>query len=524
MKLSYKFFLAFVLTSLTIVALMIVTMRLYGYMKFSEYVHKMEVMRLSELVALLGEEYDKNQGWEPLRNNYQRWRYLLRPRQFISYPNKLSQMPPDLSTYMSPPPPPPQDKHRENRFPPGTPPPEAPFSMGGGKKRPPRPLDERDLEGLNRSKGRPGKRPRPPLGIEHRLTLFDAEKHPIVGAANSTEGHTLREITVDSNTVGWLGLKKENRLTHPLDIAFLKEQSQAFYVTGCFILVLAAVVAFLLARHLLAPVKQLTDGTQAMTSRNFATRIKVHTTDELGQLAADFNRMAQTLEGFERIRRQWISDIAHELRTPLSILRGEVEALQDGVRDVNRETLNSLHSEVVHLSQIVQDLHDLSLAESGALHFKKERVDPVEVLRKILIKFKHRFVENHIIITDRIGDGAPMTVLGDEDRLTQLFSNLLENTLRYTDKPGMLKVWHSFTDTDVLLYFEDTAPGVPENSMERLFDKLYRVDPSRSRAQGGSGLGLAICKSIVEAHGGEIKAAKAPSGGLHIQITLPRIG
>jgi two-component system sensor histidine kinase BaeS len=154
-------------------------------------------------------------------------------------------------------------------------------------------------------------------------------------------------------------------------MAFLKQQARAFYMVGTIILALAALVAFLLSRHLLAPVQQLIKGTRRLTSRKFDTRINVSTTDELGQLAEDFNQMAQTLEKYEQLRQQWISDIAHELRTPLSILRGEIEALQDGIREASPERLDSLHGEVVHMSRIVSNLHDLSLAESAALHFKK---------------------------------------------------------------------------------------------------------------------------------------------------------
>jgi two-component system sensor histidine kinase BaeS len=122
---------------------------------------------------------------------------------------------------------------------------------------------------------------------------------------------------------------------------------------------------FLLSRHLLRPIKKLADGTQALTARQFKTRIDVHTKDELGQLASGFNIMAQTLERYEQTQKQWLSDIAHELRTPLSILQGEIEAIQDGVREVNRKMFDSLHAEVLHVTKIVNDLHELSMADSG---------------------------------------------------------------------------------------------------------------------------------------------------------------
>jgi two-component system sensor histidine kinase BaeS len=344
---------------------------------------------------------------------------------------------------------------------------------------------------------------------------------PVAGRAASAKGITLREISLHGKTVGWLGLKKEDRLSDPLDVAFLKQQSQTFYTVGALMLLVAAAVAFLLSRHLLSPVQQLVKGTRALTSRRFDTRITVKTSDELGQLAADFNQMAQTLKHYEQMQRQWISDIAHELRTPLSILQGEIEALQDGVRVANSATLASLHAESIHISKIVSDLHDLSLAESGALHFKKESVNLLQALRECFQKFQGRFREKAIAIIDELGSNEDCIITGDRDRLMQVFSNLLENTLRYTDTPGTLTVRQFITDDQVVVQFADTKPGVPPASISRLCDRLYRVDPSRSRAQGGSGLGLAICKTIVEAHGGKIRLQNAATGGLQVEIMLP---
>jgi two-component system sensor histidine kinase BaeS len=359
--------------------------------------------------------------------------------------------------------------------------------------------------------------------LARRLALFDADKQHIAGgrARVSSDGYTLQEIAVSGKTAGWLGLHKREQLTDPLVVRFLKQQSQMLYLIGGGILLLAAIVAFLLSKHLLAPIRKLTAGTRALASREFDTRIAVESGDELGQLAADFNTMAQTLEQYERMRQQWISDIAHELRTPLSILSGEVEALQDGVREVSPDALESLRSEARHLSKIVNDLHELSLADAGVLSIKKEPLDPVPVLNETLRHFRTRFEENQITVENSVKNDPPITVIGDAGRLQQLFSNVLENTLRYADSPGTLKIWQDRTANRLAFIFEDSGPGVPEETLERLFDRLYRVDQSRSRTQGGSGLGLSICKSIVNALGGEIRAARAASGGLRIEIELP---
>jgi two-component system sensor histidine kinase BaeS len=295
-----------------------------------------------------------------------------------------------------------------------------------------------------------------------------------------------------------------------------------FYVIGAVILTVAAVVAFILSRHLLAPVRKLTAGTHALASRKFDTRIAVQTQDELGQLAADFNTMAETLETNERMRRQWVSDIAHELRTPLSILRGEIEALKDGVREVNRDNLESLHSETRHLSKIVNDLHELSLADAGVLSINKVPVDLLAVLNETLGHFKQRFAENQIRIENSLEKQPPVSITGDVDRLKQLFSNLLENTMRYAESPGTLKIGPLRTENRLGLFFEDSGPGVPEDALDHLFDRLYRLDRSRSRTrEGGSGLGLSICKGIVKALGGTIRAVNGKSGGLRIELEFP---
>ncbi len=496
MKLSYKFFLAFLLAFVALTILMTVTMRFYAYREFSKYVRTIEMLRFDELTALLGREYLANNGWENLRNNTPRWMYILRPPyppfdfkgpppippDFLSFRNK-----PSIPDYKSPS----KQPYPYRPAPPGnhpakdTPPPFHPFIM------------------------------------EQRLTLFDAQKQPVAGPAASTEGHTLKEIRVNNETAGWLGLKKEERLSHPVNLAFIRKQSNAFYTIGALMLLLASVIAFFMSRHLLAPIRQLAGATRALTSLRFDKRIDVQTGDELGQLASDFNVMSKTLERYEHMRKQWISDISHELRTPLSILQGEIEAIQDGVREANQQVLESLHSEVQCLNRIVANLRDLSMADTGAFLLNRQPVNPIEVLIETISRFQNRFIKEKIVVHADRGTGRDIVLPADPSRLEQLFSNIFENVLRYVDKPGILKIRHTFKGTDLELYFEDSGPGVPEHALEYLFDRLYRVDFSRTRAQGGSGLGLAICKAIVEAHNGKIEASNALSGGLMIKITFP---
>ncbi|OPY65214.1 MAG: Signal transduction histidine-protein kinase BaeS [Syntrophorhabdus sp. PtaU1.Bin050] len=465
MKLSLKFFTSFLLTFIILTVLMMVTMQFYAYRNFTKYVHTMEMLRLDEVASLLGQEYQKNGGWGPMKNNVAWWRYILHLFHAIAHS--------------------------------GRPPIHPAFPLT-------------DLEP-----------PGPPSRMKGRLTLFDSQKQPVVGPALSIEGHTLKEIKADGDVVGWLGLREEKRLSQPLDLAFLRHQSNAFYTIGILMVLLASAIAFFLSRHLLSPIRQLAHGTRALTSLRFGTKIDVQTGDELGQLASDFNIMSKTLERYEQMRKQWISDISHELRTPLAILQGEIEAIEDGVREPNREVLESLHSEVSYLARIVADLHDLSMADAGTFRINRQNVNPWSILIETLNRFRNRLAQEQITVRENPGPDREVILQADPTRLEQLFSNLLENVLRYVDKPGILDIGQMVKGTNLEIYFEDSGPGVPEHALECLFDRLYRVDLSRTRGKGGSGLGLAICKAIVEAHGGTIDASNGPSGGLRIHIVLP---
>jgi two-component system sensor histidine kinase BaeS len=175
----------------------------------------------------------------------------------------------------------------------------------------------------------------------------------------------------------------------------------------------------------------------------------------------------------------------------------------------------------MHLGKLVGDLHELSMADMGVLSAKLEPVDVIKVLQDTLGIFSSRFVKEQFAVSYDQKPGEPTIVLGDKDRLAQVFSNIIENTLRYTESPGELRIHWYKTGNDVRIVFEDTQPGVPHSTLERLFERLYRIEPARSRKDGGSGLGLAICKNIVEAFGGEIWADHSGMGGLRLEILLP---
>jgi two-component system sensor histidine kinase BaeS len=283
----------------------------------------------------------------------------------------------------------------------------------------------------------------------------------------------------------------------------------------------AAGLSLPLANRLVRPIRALARATDRLAAGEFGTRVPVTSTDELGHLARDFNALALTLEQNEQARRQWVADISHELRTPLSILRGETEALQDGVREPSPDAIRSLHGEIMRLSRLVDDLYQLSLADLGALTYRKTELDLAELLTAALAPYRAEFAARRIALTADIPREPAAVLFGDPERLHQLFANIFDNTLKYTDPGGEFVVRLACRDREAVVDFQDSAPGVPEDGLTRLFDRLYRAEASRSRESGGAGLGLAICRSIVEAHAGTIEARPSPLGGVWIRVELP---
>jgi two-component system sensor histidine kinase BaeS len=370
----------------------------------------------------------------------------------------------------------------------------------------------------------PGARREPDLtGTGLRVALLDAQKQFVVGNRRVGPDAITRPVMVGGRAVGWVAVVPFEKVSEAADVQFQEQQLTAHWIIGAFAAMLAAAVAFVLARLVLAPVKRLAAATHRLAAGDYGTRVTAHSEDELGRLAGDFNRLAHTLEKNEQMRRAMMADISHELRTPLAVLRGELEALEDGVRPLTPESVKSLQAEIALLSQTVSDLYDLSLSDTGALTYRKVDVDVCDVLHAALAQARPRFAARRIQIESTPADAA-VIVSADEGRIRQLFNNLIENALRYTDPGGMLRVRCASAGARASITFEDSAPGVPEAELPRLFERFYRVDGSRDRASGGAGLGLAICRSIVEAHGGTITARASALGGLCIAISLPLAG
>ncbi|MNS36087.1 Signal transduction histidine-protein kinase BaeS [compost metagenome] len=323
-------------------------------------------------------------------------------------------------------------------------------------------------------------------------------------------------IRYNNEIVGWVITTPIERLTRNTDISFDQQQRRTSWMIVALSTLLAAAVTWLMSRGLLAPVKRLVAGTHRLAAGDFSTRVAVSSQDELGRLAHDFNQLATSLEKNEQMRRAVMADVSHELRTPLAVLRGELEALQDGVRQPTAASLGSLQAEVSTLTKLVDDLHQLSLSDLGALAYRKSQVDCVHLLQIAVASFRERFHAKGLDIVTQLPEQAPL--FGDPDRLNQLFNNLLENSLRYTDAGGKLEIGAQTQPGRLLIYWQDSAPGVNDDQLARIFERFYRTEGSRNRASGGSGLGLSICQNIVEAHNGSIYAQHSPLGGVRITV------
>jgi len=361
-----------------------------------------------------------------------------------------------------------------------------------------------------------------PLTFDLRLQLLDAGRGLLIGRPDLARDAVLRPIEWDGRVVGYLGYLPRPDRVAAIERALAAQQHLHFAAIALGMLVAALALGAGLAHWLTRRTRAVARGTTALIQGDYGVRLDAAGDDELAQLARNFNELAATLAANRRARQQWIADIAHELRTPLAVLRGEIEALQDGVRPLGSASLGSLAQEVAQLARLVEDLRLLSLSDLGALDHRKEPLDLAEAVEDAVAAQRRALDERGIAVELRLADGA--RILGDAARLGQLFANLLQNTLRYTDSPGRLAIALRRAGSRVVVDWQDSSPGVPDEDLPRLTDRLFRVERSRRRAGGGSGLGLAIAKAIVEAHDGDLTPRPSPLGGLWWELTFPAHG
>ncbi|NKF23514.1 sensor histidine kinase efflux regulator BaeS [Solimonas marina] len=359
-------------------------------------------------------------------------------------------------------------------------------------------------------------------GAVPRFGLLDRDYAWITGNPQVTRESIIRPITVNGDTVGWLAMLPFQQAIAAGDVRFYRTQLKTWWVIGTFSVLVAALLSWWLARITRHRLQTLTRGTRQLAAGRYDARVKADSHDELGGLARDFNHLAQALEHNERARRNFMADISHELRTPLAVMQAELDAIVDGIRKPDTASITPLLGQVQQLSKLVDDLHDLSLTDVGSMAYRQEPIDIATLLRSMLASMHGRFADAGLTLHDRLPAGR-FVINGDERRLQQLFANLFENTLRYTDRGGTVDVYAERQGDELVVSIDDSAPGVDDAGRARIFERFYRTDSSRNRASGGSGLGLAICRNIVEAHDGTISADTSALGGLRIVIRLPEV-
>jgi two-component system, OmpR family, sensor histidine kinase BaeS len=364
------------------------------------------------------------------------------------------------------------------------------------------------------------------------LVVADADGVVVIGPPGEPVGSQLTEtqrrvslpVEVAGETVGYLINEPALR---GLELSGAEDYIRAINRTIVFSALaavgLALLLGVILARRLVQPLRAMTAATRAIAAGDLEQRVQVRTQDELGELARAFNRMNAELARARDLRRQMTADIAHDLRTPLSIILGHAEGLSDGVLPPTNDTFEMIHEEALRLNRLIEDLRTLSLSEAGELSLQRQRLRPRTLIDRVAGAYQPQAIAEGITIETHAPDHLPPLDV-DPDRMAQVLDNLLSNGLRYTPSGGMIGLGAQHTNGAVQMIVKDSGPGLPADQLPYIFDRFYRADRSRRRHEGGSGLGLAIAKSLVEAHGGRIHAESVPGAGLKFVITLPTAG
>jgi len=301
---------------------------------------------------------------------------------------------------------------------------------------------------------------------------------------------------------------------------FLDRVNTSLLIAGVAGGVVAILLGLVLTRQITGPIQGLKRGAARIASGDLTYRVKVETHDEFGELGESFNSMAASLDNSEQARRHLLADITHDLRTPLSVIEGTVDAMLDGVYQPNSDNLGSIKEETAVLTRLVADLRDLSLAEAGQLKLELEPTNLVELVQRGVAQAEVIARKKNISLRMDIVKGLPQIEV-DGRRIEQVVANLLTNALNYTPSGGTVTVSISSDRDSILVSVADTGEGIPAEHLSHIFERFYRVDDARSRKTGGAGLGLAIAKQMVELHGGKIWVESEVGKGSKFSFTLP---
>lgn len=352
------------------------------------------------------------------------------------------------------------------------------------------------------------------------VILYDSENRDVGRSLSSRDMEAASEIIVDDRGVGWLAadisMEFENRNVAPL----LDRINRAALWAALIASAIALLLGFALSIGLVRPIKSLIQAAGRLGQGDLSQRVEVKGSDELAALGQAFNRMAESLQHAEESRRAMTADIAHELRTPLAVQRAQLEALRDGVYEVTPQNLETALEQNALLTRLVEDLRTLTQTDTGQLLLNCVPVDFIALAEKVADKFIPEAHIKDIQIERNLKPGCPLVNL-DTDRVEQILGNLLSNAIRYTPQEGKIILSSECLHDHVDLTIRDSGPGIPLNALPFVFDRFYRADRSRSRAEGGSGLGLAIARQLARAHGGDITVGNHAQGGAVFILSFP---
>lgn len=370
--------------------------------------------------------------------------------------------------------------------------------------------------------------PRPEDFLRHqpykRFILLDHKEKKISGKKWRNETYFFSDlyINIDGNKqlVGYLGTPMNPALRDLRDNEFAKRQQNHFLFMAMVALAIALVCAIPLSYLLTQRVKKLAIHVQQLSKGDYQQRLSTKGQDEISTLAENLNHLAHTLNQTEQARKRWVADISHELRTPLAVLKADLEALEDGVRKFDTKAISRLQKHAARLTSLVNDLYQLSLTDIGAMSYRKQTCDIAEIVEELSVSLQDKLIQHQLDMKLKI-PSQPVIAFADPERLHQLFLNLFNNSINYTEAPGEIHVALTTDAHQAVFVIEDSAPGVDPALHEKLFERLYRAESSRSRETGGAGLGLSICRNIVEAHAGHVSIETSHLGGLKISVYLP---
>jgi signal transduction histidine kinase len=327
--------------------------------------------------------------------------------------------------------------------------------------------------------------------------------------------------TISTQNIGTLytfsGLTGINRTAMQITYSTI---GRFFIWAGALAIVAAILLTFFLSRRILSPVKALTSAARQLGKGDFSRRVDYQGKGELGELASSFNSMADNLQRIERLRRNMVADIAHELRTPLSNLKGYLEAISDGVVKADETTIRSLNEEATSLSRLVEDLQELSLADAGEIKINPQEEDIIRLIKETITITQAKVNAKGLSLVVEIPETvSPVNI--DIYRIKQVLNNLLANAIAHTGKDGQITINVREENDKVYISVSDTGEGIPPEDLPMIFERFYRVDKSRTRATGGTGLGLTIAKRLIEAHGGTIEVKSEVGKGSTFTFSLP---